>query len=226
MEDVKAARAIVFDLDGTLIDSAPDIHAAVNQMLTGEGLAPLDLATVISFVGNGLPKLVERVMRARGIAGERHGDLTQVTLDFYKAASSDLTRPYPNMVTALERLQDDGFAMGVCTNKPEAPARQILEDMELIRFFGAVLGGDSLPVKKPDPAPLRATFRALGVASGLFVGDSEVDAATAEAAGVDFALFTLGYRKTPVADLTHSHAFSDFSALPGIAERVFRAAAE
>ncbi len=213
-------RAIVFDLDGTLIDSAPDIHAAVNAMLVGEGLAPLDLPTVISFVGNGLPKLVERVMAVRGIDSTRHGDLTQVTLSHYNAASSDLTRPYPGMVAALERLQGEGFVLGLCTNKPEAPARKILEEMNLAQFFGAVLGGDSLPVKKPDPEPLRAVFRALGVESGLYVGDSEVDAETAKAAGVPFALFTLGYRKTPIEDVPHTHAFDDFAALPGIAARV------
>lgn len=213
-------RAIVFDLDGTLIDSAPDIHAAVNAMLAGEGLTPLDLPTVISFVGNGLPRLVERVMGVRGIDAKRHGDLTQVTLNHYNAASSDLTRPYPGMVAALERLQGEGFLMGLCTNKPEASARKILEEMDLTRLFGAVLGGDSLAVKKPDPEPLRAVFRTLGVESGLYVGDSEVDAATAEAAGVPFALFTLGYRKTPVAEIPHAHAFDDFTALPGIAARV------
>ena len=210
-------RAIVFDLDGTLIDSAPDIQAAVNRMLAGEELAPLDRATVISFVGNGLPKLVERVMAVRGIDAKRHGDLTQVTLNHYNAASSELTQPYPNMVKALEQLQAEGFLIGLCTNKPEAPARKILDDMGLARFFGAVLGGDSLSVKKPDPEPLRAVFRALGVESGLYVGDSEVDAATAEAAGVPFALFTLGYRKTPIEDMPHDHAFDDFAALPGIA---------
>lgn len=213
-------RAIVFDLDGTLIDSAPDMQAAVNRMLAGEGLAPLDRSTVISFVGNGLPKLVERVMALRGIDSVRHGDLTQVTLDHYEAASTDLTQPYPNMVETLEHLQAEAVLMGLCTNKPEAPARKILQDMGLARFFGAVLGGDSLPVKKPDPEPLWAVFRALGVESGLYVGDSEVDAATAEAAGVPFALFTLGYRKTPIENVPHDHAFDDFAALPEIAARV------
>ncbi len=160
-------------------------------------------------------------MAVRGIDSARHGgDLTRVTLSHYNAASSDLTRPYPGMVAALEWLQGEGFVLGLCTNKPEAPARKILEEMDLARFFSAVVGGDSLAVKKPDPEPLRAVFRALGVESGLYVGDSEVDAETARAAGVPFALFTLGYRKTPVEDMPHTHAFDDFAALPGIAARV------
>ena len=218
--------AVVFDLDGTLIDSAPDIHAAANRMLAGEGLEPLDLATITGFIGNGLPKLVEWVMRARRIDPARHGALTQIVLEFYNAASSDLTKPYPNMVAALDGLQAAGAVMGVCTNKPEAPARQILEEMGLNGYFQAVLGGDSLAVKKPDPEPLRATFRALGAESGIYVGDSEVDAATAAAAGIPFALFTEGYRKTPVEDLPHAHAFDDFAALPGIVDQMVRMAVE
>ena len=221
MESMSAPGAVVFDLDGTLIDSAPDIHAAANRMLTEEGLTPLDLATITSFIGNGLPKLVERVMRERDVAMDRHRALTQVVLNHYNAASSVLTRPYPNMVAALQALQDEGWVMGVCTNKPEAPAWQILDDLGLMRFFGAVVGGDSLTVKKPDPEPLHATFRALG-SEGIYVGDSEVDAATAVAADVPFALFTEGYRKRPVDALPHARAFDDFAALPGIVRELGR----
>lgn len=210
-------KSIVFDLDGTLVDSAPDIQAAANRMLAAQGLDPLDLPTIISFVGNGLPKLVERVMRVRGLARERHGELTQVTLDFYSRASADPTRPYPNVIKALETLSGAGFALGVCTNKPEAPARDILRALDIERFFGVVVGGDSLAVKKPDPAPLHRAFEALGHDARLYVGDSEIDAETAERAGVDFALFTEGYRKRPMEALTHAFRFDDFAALPGFA---------
>ena len=219
-------KAIVFDLDGTLVDSAPDIQAAANRMLAGEGLAPLDLATVTSFIGNGLPKLVERVMGARGIDMARHGELTRVTHDIYSAASTVLTRPYPNLIAALEALAAAGHVMGVCTNKPEAPARDILRDLDMERFFRVVVGGDTLPVKKPDPAPLHRSFEALGATARLYVGDSEVDAATAHGAGVDFALFTKGYRKVPVKELPHRAAFDDFEALPGIVDAAFRETTE
>ncbi|MFN7225458.1 MAG: phosphoglycolate phosphatase [Paracoccaceae bacterium] len=204
---------IVFDLDGTLIDSAPDIHAAVARMLADEGQAALDLATITSFIGNGLPKLVERVIARVGMETSDHQRLTKVTLDHYNAASSDLTRPYPGVVAALSALQQAGHAMAVCTNKPVAPARAILLDLGLEPFFTSVVGGDSLPVTKPDPAPLHACIAALGGGWTVYVGDSEVDAATAAAAAVPFVLFTEGYRKSPVAEMTHQASFSDFQTL-------------
>ncbi|MDQ2089613.1 phosphoglycolate phosphatase [Marimonas arenosa] len=219
-------KAIVFDLDGTLIDSAPDIRAAANRMLATLDLEPLDLPTITSFIGNGLPKLVERVMRTRQIDMVRHEELTQVTLDFYNQASTELTRPYPNLMTVLETLKNAGYAMGVCTNKPEAPARDILRDLDMERFFDVVIGGDSIGVKKPDPAPLYRSFEDLGATARLYVGDSEIDAATAHSAGIDFALFTEGYRKVPIEQLPHRAKFADFAALPGIAADAFRVAAE
>jgi len=207
--------AIIFDLDGTLVDSAPDIRAAANRMLESEGQTPLDLPTVISFIGNGLPKLVERAMRARDLPMERHAELTARTLAFYDAESTARTMPYPGLTKALTKLQAQGFALGVCTNKPAAPARDILAQLDLARHFEVVIGGDTLPVKKPDPAPLRAAFEALG-REGLFVGDSEVDAETAERAGVPFLLFTEGYRKQPIEALTHRARFDRYDALPGL----------
>ena len=219
--ETRRVTAIVFDLDGTLIDSAPDIHAAANRMLASQSAAPLDLATVTSFIGNGLPKLVERVMRAGGLDMETHARLTQMTLDYYNAASADLTVPYPGVVAALHRFRSAGYAMGVCTNKPEAPARDILAALGLEGFFGAIVGGDALPVKKPDPAPLLHVFEKLNARDRLYVGDSEIDAETAQRADVDFALFTNGYRKRPVAELTYVAAFSDFGDLPGIVDNVF-----
>jgi phosphoglycolate phosphatase len=207
---------ILFDLDGTLIDSAPDIQAAANRMLAGEGHEALDLPTITRFIGNGLPKLVERVMQARGMDSARHEVLTQITLDHYNAGASALTRVYPGVVQALQALADAGHRMAVCTNKPEAPARAVLADLGLAGFFPVVVGGDTLAVNKPDPAPALACVQALGGGAAVYVGDSEVDAATAQAAGLPFYLFTEGYRKTPVSDLPHHAAFADFTALPDL----------
>ncbi len=211
----RSVTAIVFDLDGTLVDSAPDIQAAANKMLESAGAAPLDLPTLISFIGNGIPKLVERAMRARDLPMDRHAELTDRTLEFYNAESALRTVPYPGLVDTLTTLQARGFALGVCTNKPADPARDILDQLGLTQHFEVVIGGDTLPVKKPDPAPLNAAFTALG-RRGLYVGDSEVDAETAERAGIPFLLFTEGYRKQPIEALTHTARFDHFDALPGL----------
>ncbi|THD73873.1 phosphoglycolate phosphatase [Thalassobius vesicularis] len=213
---------VVFDLDGTLIDSAPDIRAAANKMLCEQGIAGLDLPTIISFIGNGLPKLVERVMQRTGLDMSRHSELTAVTLAHYNAATTDLTRPYPGVVQALEALSAAGHVLAMCTNKPEEPARSILRDLRIERFFNGVVGGDTLAVKKPDPEPLLHIIRHLGEGPALYVGDSEVDAETAVRAGVRFALFTEGYRKSPVEAIPHQHQFSDFTTLPGLVERALR----
>ncbi len=207
---------IVFDLDGTLIDSAPDLQTAVNRMLEGEGKPPLDLPTITSFIGNGLPKLVERSLDARGISQSRYPQLCDTVRDFYSAAPADLTRPYPGVTDALRALKAAGHRLGVCTNKPEEPALLVLHLLGLGGFFDVVVGGDTLDRKKPDPEPLEHVFAALGDGARLYVGDSEVDAETARRAGVRFALFTEGYRKQPVAALPHDWRFAEFDALPGI----------
>ena len=209
-------KAVIFDLDGTLVDSAPDIHAAVNRMLGNEGQEPLDLATVTSFIGNGLPKLVERVIRHQGMDMADHARLTADLLAIYETASADLTSPFPGMIDALNVLQEAGYAMAVCTNKPHGPAVHLLCQMGLDGFFNVVIGGDSLPTRKPDPLMLLETARALGATAFLYVGDSEIDADTAENAAAEFALFTKGYRKLSVAQIPHLYAFGDFAQLPAI----------
>lgn len=204
---------IVFDLDGTLVDSAPDLMAAANKMLEGEGKPALDLATVTSFVGNGLPKLVERVLDAAGIPQSQFPRLYDEVRDFYNAAPADDSRPFPGVVELLAKLKADGHRLGVCTNKPEEPARLILNLLHLEQYLDVVVGGDALPEKKPHPAPLLHAFEALGDGARLYVGDSEVDAAVAKAAGVTFAIYSKGYRKTPLEDLPHDFRFDHFDAL-------------
>ncbi len=209
-------RVAVFDLDGTLLDTAPDIHVCAVAALAAEGLGPITLDQTRACIGAGSAMFVTRALTMLGADpdGPLHARVLAGFLAGYDDATA-LTRPYPGAIEALDALRDAGWRLGICTNKPERPARLLLEHLGLMDRFGALLGGDSLAVRKPDPAPLRAVLAGLGAAHGLYVGDSEVDAATAQAAGVPFALFTGGYRKAPVAALPHDWAFDDHTALPG-----------
>jgi len=207
---------IIFDLDGTLIDSAPDLRRAANRMLAAEGRAPLDLAETTRFIGNGFPKLVERVMRARDLPEASYPRLLEMMRAAYEAEPAVETRPYPGVPESLAALTGAGHRLAVCTNKPEAPARHILDLLGLGHFFGEVVGGDTLPEKKPDPAPVRRALAALGAGPALYVGDSEVDAGAARATGLPFVLFTPGYRKVPVEELAPDRSFDHYAELPAI----------
>lgn len=209
---------VIFDLDGTLIDSAPDLQAAVAKVLQEEGKAPLDLATIKTFVGDGVSKLIERVMRHSfgEVEAERHQELLARFLHHYEAAPTALTRLYPFVAESLQRLREVGHRLALCTNKPAALSRTILEELEIAHHFSALVGGDSLPVRKPDPAPLYSAAAGLGKGLTLYVGDSEIDAQAAQAAGFPFLLFSEGYRKKPIAEIPHDASFSDFRDLPDL----------
>jgi len=209
--------AVIFDLDGTLIDSVPNIHATVNRVLGAIGLPETGRATVQSFVGNGLPALIDRLLahHAHPASPKDRANLIAAFEADY-SARHELTTLYSGVRQALATLTTQGAALGICTNKPIGPARAILDHLVLSPLFAAVLGGDSLAVRKPDPEHLLATARALGRPKAIFVGDSEVDAATAKAAGVPFLFYTEGYRKSPVDSIAHDTAFADWTDLPGL----------
>lgn len=205
---------IIFDLDGTLVDSLPDIHAAAAATLEEMGHAPLDPPVIRGFIGHGVEPLVVKVMQTVG-ATDR-AVWVEVFTRHYGRINSTLTRPFDGVVGALALLD---ARMGVCTNKPRALAVGVLEALAL-GPFEVVIGGDSLPQKKPDPAPLLAAATALGDGPLLYVGDSEVDAETAAAAGVDFALFTGGYRKAAPAELPHRLLFDRWEELPTLVQSI------
>ncbi|NOD35334.1 MULTISPECIES: phosphoglycolate phosphatase [unclassified Ruegeria] len=206
---------VIFDLDGTLVDSLGDLAAAANRTLNDVGHDPLSIDIIKGFVGNGLPKLVERMIHHCELPLDRHAELTQLTLKHYNAAASETTIPYPGIPESLDALRQMGCALGICTNKPEAPARHVLEALNLSRFFDVVIGGDSLPTRKPDPKHLFASFDALEAKGPrVFVGDSEVDSETAVRAKIPFLLFTEGYRKSRVQNIPHDIAYEAAADLP------------
>ncbi|WP_417807750.1 phosphoglycolate phosphatase [Thioclava sp.] len=214
-----SAPAVIFDLDGTLIDSVPAIHAVSNTVLDDLGFAPLSLGMIRSFVGKGVPNLVRELL----ISSDEDPDgplFAHVEHALIKRYETDVDGNviYPGVITALDQLADRGCKMAVCTNKPYAPAEAALRHVGLWEHFDVVLGGDSRPTRKPDPEMLHHCHTLLGGGAMLYVGDSEVDAETATNAKAKFALYTEGYRKTPVHKMPHDVAFSDFKMLPAIVE--------
>ena len=214
---------VVFDLDGTLIDSAPDIHACVNAALREHHLPLLTLDQVRSFVGGGVDMLWNKIIGALGIDHTAKNELVATFMARYHHATQ-LTRVFPGVIDALNALADRGYSLGICTNKPEAVTNTILEHFGIQHLFGVVIGGDTLPQRKPDPAPLIAALTALGAdpvrPHGLFVGDSEFDANCAAAVPVPLLLYAKGYRHTPLEDLPHRAQFAEFEALPALVESI------
>lgn len=201
---------IVFDLDGTLIDSAPDIHGIANAVLAEEGLEPISLEQTRAFIGNGAQVFISRLRAARDIPDSEQTRLYEGFVGRYDTAVT-LTRPYAHVPQTLSHLVEQGHRLGICTNKPIRPTHAVLQHLGLDQFFETIWGGDSLLVHKPDPAPLFAAFEALGSGPALYVGDSEVDAETAQRADVPFLLFTEGYRKRPVEEMPHHQHFSSYA---------------
>ncbi|SFJ22642.1 phosphoglycolate phosphatase [Celeribacter neptunius] len=204
---------ILFDLDGTLIDSAPDIHAMANTLLAREDKDPISLDEARGFVGNGAKVFVTRMCAARSIKTSEEPRLHKDFLALYETAV-ELTVPYPGAIEALTALKAAGHRLGVATNKPESPARAVLEHLNMTSFFEVILGGDSCATHKPDPLMLHEGFKRLGDGPALFVGDSEIDAAAAKNANTPFLLYTEGYRKAPAESLGAAAIFSDFATLP------------
>ncbi|MGD9918443.1 MAG: phosphoglycolate phosphatase [Paenirhodobacter sp.] len=209
--------SVIFDLDGTLIDSAPAIHAVSNMVLAEHGFAPPTLPEVRGFVGKGAPHLVRCLLENAG--QDPDGPLfSEVLQDLVRHYETEVegNRRYPGVRAALQELRDAGHPLAICTNKPYRPALAALRHVGLLELFDLVIGGDSLATRKPDPEMALHCKTKLERERAIFIGDSEIDAATAQNATLPFALYTEGYRRTPVHELPHSVAFSDFKMLPGL----------
>ena len=219
MTDLTALEGatIAFDLDGTLVDSAPDLIGTLNVILGEEGVPPLPFQQARPFIGQGARRLLERGFQARGleIAPDALESLFARFIAHYDAHSADFTRPYPGVVAALTQLKAAGARLAVCTNKLTGLSVGVLEKLDLARFFDAVTGADSAPAAKPDPRHLIAAVAAAGgrIEQSVMVGDAATDAGAARAAGVPLVLVSFGYTEIPAAELAPDSLIDHFDEL-------------
>jgi phosphoglycolate phosphatase len=191
-------KAVLFDLDGTLVHSAPDLAAAVNCMLKDLGRVQEPLERVMAWVGNGMARLIKRALTGQ-MEGEPDNELFERAIalfkKYYAANLSVLTRPYPGTMEALETLQARGFALGCVTNKPAQFTLPLLEQLHLAKYFGFVVSGDTTSVRKPDPAPLHHACEYFGIkaSQATLIGDSANDVGAARAAGMSVICVSYGY---------------------------------
>lgn len=207
-------RAVIFDLDGTLVDTAPDLMRATNHVLEGLGRRAISMDEVRSFVGHGARALLTRGLAATGGVPENY-DVEpdyQRFVDYYSANIADGSAPFPGVVKLLERLRGEGFGLGVCTNKLEGLSVQLLDALDMSRHFGSVVGPDTLGVAKPDPRPFREAVSRLGLVAprAVMVGDSETDVLTARNAGVPVIGVPFGYTPRPVAEFGPDRMIAHF----------------
>jgi len=192
---VGAHKGLVLDLDGTLVDSLPDLLAVLNQVLDDFGVPELSAAEAKPMIGDGTLKLVERALAARNVTPDQIRPTQSRFLAIYEARPTRLSRFYAGVPEVLAELEAQGWVCAVCTNKPERATRVMLSELDLDRFFRAVITGDTLPQKKPDPAPMRAALARLEVAPhrAIAVGDHANDLQAARGAGLRSVFARYGY---------------------------------
>lgn len=193
-------KAVVIDLDGTLLDTIPDLAVAANMMLAELGRPSLDEALIRTFVGKGIPRLVERSL-AGSLDGAADAELFKTALPIYERCYAEVngrhTVLYPGVIAGLEHMREQGFPLACVTNKSARFALPLLEHMKLAPYFSVVVAGDTLPKKKPDPLPLLHACSEFGIAAGamLMIGDSLNDAQAARAAGCPVFCVSYGYNE-------------------------------
>jgi phosphoglycolate phosphatase len=220
------APTIVFDLDGTLVDTAPDLINSLNFVLDREGLAPVPLDAARNLIGAGARRLIERGLELEG----RHAspqDIARLTADFidyYADHIADASRPFEGLESALDDLSSRGFRFAVCTNKLEWLSKRLLDQLGLSARFAAICGADTFGVSKPDPAILRETIARAGgeISSSIMVGDAGTDIGVARRAGVPVIGVSFGYTEVPIAELKPDRLIAHMRELPGAVEALSR----
>ncbi len=206
--------ALVFDLDGTLVDTAPDLCASTNHVLAHFGRRPLSLDELKTGVGLGARHLIESGLQQTGGVSEAMVDTGHpIFLDHYAANLLMHSRPFDGVRDTLSALKSRGYPMAVCTNKPIALATPLIDGLDLAGFFEAVIGGDSLPVRKPDPAPLYAASAPTGSKTAWMIGDSHIDITAAQNAGWDSVAVRYGYGPGVADALGATHVIDGFADL-------------
>jgi phosphoglycolate phosphatase len=209
--------ALIFDLDGTLVDSAADLRMALNVTLRELHRREMTLEEARHMIGDGTRALVERALAATGPVSELEWAHRRF-LKTYEAAPAKLSRLYPGVQTTLESLHASGARFAICTNKPQAATVAILEAFDIAKYFDAMLGGDVVPFRKPDPRHLLAAIKQLGATTieAVMIGDGENDYAAARAAGIPVILMRYGYLRVPPETLTPDAWLDNFAAIPEI----------
>jgi phosphoglycolate phosphatase len=220
-------ETIVFDLDGTLVDTAPDLTAALNAVMRTTGRSEVPLDDVRHMVGRGARYLIERAMEATGepASADAITDLMQHFLVHYEANIAVDSRSFEHAELVVKRLTGQGHKVGICTNKPEALSFKLMNELKLRALFPVILGADSRPYRKPDPRHLLDTISALGgnPASAVLIGDSETDVKTARAANVPVVVVSFGYTEIPPRELGADAVIDHFDALEQALNSLVRA---
>lgn len=212
-----AKPIVVFDLDGTLVDTAPDLLDSLNHTLVAGGMAKVDDTAFRRFVGQGGKIMIERAYLAqqRQLTAAEHERLHDVFLEHYTLNIPGRSQPYPGVVAAMDRLAAAGYTLAVCTNKYESLARNLIEGLGLSERFAAITGPETFGIRKPDPRHLTETIAMAGgdVARAVMVGDSVTDIDTAKAAGIPVVAVDFGYTDRHVREFEPSAIISHFDEL-------------
>lgn len=211
------APLVVFDLDGTLVDTAPDLVASLNHTIAAHGLEPVGYGDLTHLVGHGARAMIERAFRLRGhpLDESELPPMLDRFIAHYLAGMPGKSRPYPGLVASLDRLLDAGMLLAVCTNKMEGLARPLIEGLGLTGYFAAITGGDTFAVRKPDAAHLLGTVERAGgtAARTIMVGDSLNDFKVAANAGVPSIGVPFGYSDVPIETLGPTTIVAHFDEL-------------